>query len=171
MPEDALPFTVAPAVGGVGGRSFFRLFLIPMRTQLRPDRVSSVCRRNNVIPTTYRRNKSSEITPRKFIFPRKSLGNFRRNSEETPRTTSSSERSSEYTEGELPRDISMDFLMVQSSEVPTKCSSEFSSGISEERSPGKIPRKESLGIFRRLIPRKCSSKISEGSFPRNFKKN
>ncbi|CAN6858679.1 unnamed protein product, partial [Brassica oleracea] len=26
---------------------------------------------------------SSEITPRKFIFPRKSLGNFRRNSEET----------------------------------------------------------------------------------------
>ncbi|KAF3516741.1 hypothetical protein DY000_02059167 [Brassica cretica] len=35
-----------------------------------------------VIPTTYRRNKSSEITPRKFIFPRKSLGNFRRNSEE-----------------------------------------------------------------------------------------
>ncbi|KAF3548594.1 hypothetical protein DY000_02009552 [Brassica cretica] len=43
---------------------------------------SSVCRRNNVIPTTYRRNKSSEITPRKFIFPRKSLRNFRRNFEE-----------------------------------------------------------------------------------------
>ncbi|KAF3576808.1 hypothetical protein DY000_02029847 [Brassica cretica] len=76
----------------------------------------------------------------------------------------------EYTEGELPRDISMDFPMVQSSEVPTKCSSEFSSGISEERSPRKIPRAESLGIFRRLIPRKCSSEISEGSFPRNFKK-
>ncbi|KAF2580688.1 hypothetical protein F2Q68_00001454 [Brassica cretica] len=35
----------------------------------------------------------------------------------------------------------------------------------------KIPRKESLCIFRRLIPRKCSSEISEGSFPRNFKKN
>ncbi|KAF2591489.1 hypothetical protein F2Q70_00039952 [Brassica cretica] len=32
---------------------------------------------------TYRRNKSSEITPRKFIFPRKSLRIFRRNSEET----------------------------------------------------------------------------------------
>ncbi|KAF3564060.1 hypothetical protein DY000_02017421 [Brassica cretica] len=46
------------------------------------EKKSSVCRRNNVIPTTYRRNKSSEITPRKFIFPRKSLGNFRRNSEE-----------------------------------------------------------------------------------------
>uniref|UniRef100_A0A0D3CHI9 Fatty acid desaturase domain-containing protein n=1 Tax=Brassica oleracea var. oleracea TaxID=109376 RepID=A0A0D3CHI9_BRAOL len=44
---------------------------------------SSVCRRNNVIPTTYRRNKSSEITLWKFIFPWKSLGNFRRNSEET----------------------------------------------------------------------------------------
>ncbi|KAF3512630.1 hypothetical protein F2Q69_00001728 [Brassica cretica] len=43
---------------------------------------ASVYRRNNVIPTTYRRNKSSEITHRKFIFPRKSLGNFRRNSEE-----------------------------------------------------------------------------------------
>ncbi|KAF3602428.1 hypothetical protein F2Q69_00037541 [Brassica cretica] len=43
---------------------------------------SLVCRRNNVIPTTYRRNKSSEITPQKFIFPRKSLGNFQRNSEE-----------------------------------------------------------------------------------------
>ena len=39
MAEDALPFTVAPAVGGVGGRSFFRLFIISMRTQLRPDRV------------------------------------------------------------------------------------------------------------------------------------
>ena len=39
MLEDALPFTVAPAVGGVGGRSFFRLFLIPMRTQLCHDRV------------------------------------------------------------------------------------------------------------------------------------
>ena len=43
---------------------------------------SSVCRRNKAIPTTYRRKKSSEITPRKFIFPRKSLGNFWRNSEE-----------------------------------------------------------------------------------------
>uniref|UniRef100_A0A0D3E7J3 Uncharacterized protein n=2 Tax=Brassica TaxID=3705 RepID=A0A0D3E7J3_BRAOL len=42
MLEDALPFTVAPAVGGVGGRSFFRLFLIPMHTQLRPDRVERV---------------------------------------------------------------------------------------------------------------------------------
>jgi len=39
MLEDALSFTVAPAVGGVGGRSFLRLFLIPMHTQLRPDRV------------------------------------------------------------------------------------------------------------------------------------
>ena len=39
MLVDALPFTVAPAVGGVGGRSFFRLFFIPMRTQLLPDRV------------------------------------------------------------------------------------------------------------------------------------
>ena len=39
MLEDALPFTVAPAVGGVGGRSFFRLLLIPMRTQLLPDRI------------------------------------------------------------------------------------------------------------------------------------
>ncbi|KAF2560993.1 hypothetical protein F2Q70_00014743 [Brassica cretica] len=34
--------------------------------------------------------------------------------------------------------------MVQSSEVPTKCSSEFSSEISEERSHRKIPRNESL---------------------------
>ena len=39
MLVDALPFTVAPAVRGVGGRSFFRLLLIPMRTQLLPDRV------------------------------------------------------------------------------------------------------------------------------------
>ncbi|KAF2571300.1 hypothetical protein F2Q70_00005224 [Brassica cretica] len=46
------------------------------------EKKSSVCRRNNVIPTTYRRNKSSEITSRKFIFPRKSLGNFRQNPEE-----------------------------------------------------------------------------------------
>ena len=40
----------------------------------------------------------------------------------------------------------MDFPMVQSSEVPTKCSSEFSSGISEERGPRKIPRK-SLSVY------------------------
>ncbi|KAF3577837.1 hypothetical protein DY000_02032974 [Brassica cretica] len=44
---------------------------------------SSEFRRNNVIPTTYRRNKSSEIIPQNFFFPRKSLGIFRRNSEET----------------------------------------------------------------------------------------
>ena len=89
---------------------------------------------------------SSEITPRKFIFPRKSLENFRRNSEETPRTTSSSEKSSEYTEGGLPRNILMDFPMVQSLEVPTKRSSEFSSGISEERGPRIIPR-NSLSVY------------------------
>ncbi|CAN7100544.1 unnamed protein product [Brassica rapa subsp. narinosa] len=40
---------------------------------------SSVCRRNNTIPTTYRRNKSSEITPRKFIFPRKFSTEFQGN--------------------------------------------------------------------------------------------
>ena len=44
---------------------------------------SSECRRNIVIPTTYRQNKSSEIIPRNFFFRRKSLGIFRRNSEET----------------------------------------------------------------------------------------
>nr|VDD06804.1 unnamed protein product [Brassica oleracea] len=71
---------------------------------------------------------------------------------ETPRITSSSEQSSEYTEGELPRDISKEFPMVQSSEVPMKCSSEFSSGISEERSHRKIPRNESLRIFRGRSP-------------------
>ncbi|KAF3512063.1 hypothetical protein F2Q69_00004209 [Brassica cretica] len=42
--------------------------------------------------------------------------------------------------------------MVQSSEVPTKCSSEFSSEISEERVPRNIPRNESLGIFRGTCP-------------------
>ncbi|KAF2615433.1 hypothetical protein F2Q70_00013603 [Brassica cretica] len=42
----------------------------------------------------------------------------------------------------------MDFPMIQSSEVPTKCSSEFSSGISEERSPRKIPRNEFLELHR-----------------------
>ncbi|WZZ50617.1 hypothetical protein YC2023_050724 [Brassica napus] len=52
------------------------------KTAVYREKKSSVCRRNNVIPMTYRRNKSSEITPRKFIFLRKSLGNFRRNSEE-----------------------------------------------------------------------------------------
>ena len=137
---------------------------------------SSVCRRNNDIPTTYQRNKSSEITPRKFIFPRKSLGNFRRNSEEmnfreTPRTTSSSERSLEFTDGGLPRDISMDFPMVQSSEVPTKYSSKFSSGISEERRPRKIPRKSpsvySDDFFRGIVRRKFPRVL----FPRNFGKN
>ncbi|KAF3508482.1 hypothetical protein F2Q69_00005078 [Brassica cretica] len=55
----------------------------------------------------------------------------------------------------------MDFPMVQSSEVPTKCSSELSSGISEELSPRKIPRNESLlGIFRGMN--------SSGSLPRKF---
>ena len=43
---------------------------------------SSEFRRNIVIPTTYRRNTSSEIIPRNLFFPRKSLGIFRRNSEE-----------------------------------------------------------------------------------------
>ncbi|WZZ25580.1 hypothetical protein YC2023_008981 [Brassica napus] len=50
----------------------------------------------------------------------------------------------------------MDFPMVQSSEVPTKCSSEFSSGISEERSPQKILKNESLGKFRGKSPSEYS---------------
>ncbi|KAF3522915.1 hypothetical protein F2Q69_00048920 [Brassica cretica] len=52
--------------------------------------------------------------------------------------------------------------MVQSSEVPTKRSSEFLSGISEERSRRKIPRNESLGIFRGMSP----SVYSEEHVPR-----
>ncbi|KAF2617567.1 hypothetical protein F2Q68_00039588 [Brassica cretica] len=97
------------------------------------------------IPRTYRRKMSSEITPRKFVFPRKSLGNFRRNSEENKFRGNSEDNkfvgrflgiyrgtpSSEYFDG-IP--------MVQSSEVSTKYSSECSSGISEERGPRKIPR-------------------------------
>uniref|UniRef100_A0A0D3BLD0 Uncharacterized protein n=1 Tax=Brassica oleracea var. oleracea TaxID=109376 RepID=A0A0D3BLD0_BRAOL len=107
-------------------------------------------------------NNSSEIYFSSEI-PRKFPTEFRGN--KFPRTTSSSESSSEYTEGELPRDISMDFPMVQSSEVPTKCSSEFSSGISEELSPRKIPRNESLGIFRGRSP----SVYSEENFLGNFR--
>uniref|UniRef100_A0A0D3AWM7 Uncharacterized protein n=1 Tax=Brassica oleracea var. oleracea TaxID=109376 RepID=A0A0D3AWM7_BRAOL len=84
-------------------------------------------RRNNVILTIYRRNKSSEIIPRNFFFPRKSLGIFRRNSEEIPRITSLSEISSKYTEGELRRDISSE---------------------GHEHVPRYIPRNMSLGIFR-----------------------
>ncbi|KAF3516416.1 hypothetical protein DY000_02062969 [Brassica cretica] len=46
----------------------------------------------------------------------------------------------------------MDFPMVQSSEIPTKYSSEFSSENSEERVPRKIPRNGSLRIFRGTCP-------------------
>ncbi|KAF2539089.1 hypothetical protein F2Q68_00021092 [Brassica cretica] len=72
--EDADNITAVRCLHGVG---------IKEKTATYRGKKSSVCRRNNVIPTTYRRNKSSEITSRKFIFPRKSLGNFRLNSEET----------------------------------------------------------------------------------------
>ena len=59
------------------------LFFHYKKTAAYRGKKSSVCRRNNTILTTYRRNKSSKKIPRKFIIPRKSLGNFRRNSEET----------------------------------------------------------------------------------------
>ncbi|KAF2592604.1 hypothetical protein F2Q70_00044360 [Brassica cretica] len=115
---------------------------------------------------------SSEITPRKFIFPRKSLGIFRWNSEETNFRGNSEDHqfvgkllgiyrgrtSSRYFDG---------LSDVQSSEVPTKCSSEFSSGISEERSPRKIPRNVSLGKFRGTGP----SEYSEERVPRNIPRN
>ncbi|KAF2620202.1 hypothetical protein F2Q68_00038629 [Brassica cretica] len=61
----------------------------------------------------------------------------------------------------------MDFPMVQSSEVPTKRSSEQSSGISEELRPRKIPRNCALGKFRGRIP----SEYSEEGFPRNIPRN
>ena len=90
-------------------------------------------------------------------------------SEETPRTTRSSKKSSEYTEERLPRNISMDFPMVQSSEVSTKRSSECSSGISEERGPRKIPRNQALGKFRGIVPRFIPKNYSEEMFVGNFR--
>ena len=89
----------------------------------------------------------SDGIPRKRIF------------EETPRTTSSSKKFSEYTEGGLPRNISMDFPMVQSLEVPTKRSSELSSGIFEERGPRKIPR---------ISPSVYSDDLFRGNVRRKF---
>ncbi|KAF3515481.1 hypothetical protein DY000_02061552 [Brassica cretica] len=140
---------------------------------------SSVCRRNNVIPTTYRRNKSSEITPRKFIFPRKSLGNFRRNSEEMNFQGNSEDHkfvgkvlgiyrgknSSGYFDG-----LSDGPILGSSDEMflgifignfrGTEPSENF-----EERVPRYIPRKESLGIFRGRSP----SVYSEEMFVENFR--
>ena len=55
----------------------------------------------------------------------------------------------------------MDFPMVQSSEVPTKYSSEFSSENSEERVPQKIPR----NVVPRHIPREKFLGINRGKGP------
>ncbi|KAF2587478.1 hypothetical protein F2Q70_00036031 [Brassica cretica] len=113
----------------------------------------------NALPTTYRRNKSSEITPRKFIFPRKSLGVFRRNSEETNFRGNSEDH---QFVGKLLGIYRGRTSSESTSEVPTKCSSEFSSGISDEMNPRKIPRNKSLGIFRGMSP----SVYSEEHVPR-----
>ena len=84
--------------------------------------------------------------------------------------------SSEYTEGGLPRNISMEFPMVQSSEVPTKCSSEFSSGISEERGPRKFSensKKHSLGFFFKIPTTYSEEKVVgnfRGCFSSEFRK-
>ena len=135
--------------------------------------------RRYVVGITVFRRHTDETIPRKKLLrnslflgnpseisdgiPRKLI------SEETPKTTSSSEKSSEYTEGRLPRNISMDFPMVQSSEVPTKRSSEFSSGISEERGRRKIPRNLALGKYRGTVPRYIPTTYSKEMFVGNFR--
>ncbi|KAF3593807.1 hypothetical protein DY000_02023072 [Brassica cretica] len=92
---------------------------------------------------------SSEITPQKFHFPRKSLGIFRRNSEETNfRGNSEDHQFVGNLLGIYRGRTSSEFT----SEVPTKCSLEFSDD------PRKIPRNKSPSVYSeehvpRYIPR------------------
>ncbi|KAF3533423.1 hypothetical protein DY000_02039096 [Brassica cretica] len=130
---------------------------------------------------TYPRNKFSEITPRKFIFPRNFLGNFRRNSEETNfrgnsedhqfvgkllgiyRGRTSSAYFDGFSDGPFLGSSDEMFLGI----VIGNFRGTEPSKNSEERVPRNIPRNESLGIFRGT----CTSVYSESSFPRNFFKN
>ncbi|KAF3571369.1 hypothetical protein F2Q69_00059834 [Brassica cretica] len=99
---------------------------------------------------------SSEITSRKFHFPRKSLGIFRRNSEET-----------------IFRGNSEDYQFVGNllGIYREKTSSEFTSEV-PRNVRGNEPsensnEQESLGIFRGT----CPLVNSEGSFPRKIPRN
>ena len=118
---------------------------------------SSVCRRNNAIPRTYRRKKSSEITLRKFIFPRKSLGNFRRNSEEM-----NFRRNSEDNK------FVGKFLGIYRG----RSSSEYFDGISDGPILGSSDE-TFLGIFignfRGTVPRYIPTTYSEEKFVGNFR--
>ncbi|KAF2593743.1 hypothetical protein F2Q70_00043998 [Brassica cretica] len=125
------------------------------------------------------RRHTDETNPRKFIFPRKSLGNFRRNSEEMNFQGNSEDHkfvgkvlgiyrgknSSGYFDG-----LSDGPILGSSDEMflgifignfrGTEPSENF-----EERVPRYIPRKESLGIFRGRTP----SVYFEEMFVENFR--
>ena len=151
--------------------------------------------RRYVIGITLFRGHTDEKNPRKYL-----LGNSyflgipseisdgiprKQNSEETPRTQSSSEGSSEYTEGRLPRNISMEFRWSN----PRKFRRNIPRNVYREIPRNFCPSENSeelssLGKFRGIsVPRKIPrnflpSENSEGNkflgifrgtaFPRNF---
>uniref|UniRef100_A0A0D3EAG1 Uncharacterized protein n=1 Tax=Brassica oleracea var. oleracea TaxID=109376 RepID=A0A0D3EAG1_BRAOL len=101
------------------------------------------------------RRHTDKTSPRKFHFPWKSFGIFRRNSEETNfRGNSDDHQFVGNLLGIYRGKTSSEFT----SEVPTKCSSEFSSENSEEMNPRKIPRNKGPSVYSeehvpRYIPR------------------
>ena len=138
---------------------------------------SSVCRQNNVIPMTYQRNKSSEITLRKFIFYRKIPTEFRENEFlrklQRPLVRRKGPRN-------IPRENFLEifrwnFRWSNSRKfrrnVPQNFHREFPRNGALGKFRGTCPSVYSEEVFPRKIPRKRSSEISEGSFPRNFKIN
>ncbi|KAF3519812.1 hypothetical protein DY000_02060828 [Brassica cretica] len=121
-------------------------------------------RRNFVGITLFRRH-TDETSPRNFFFPRNSVGNIRRNSEETHFRGNSEEHqfvgnllgiyrrstSSGYTSIDAFLDIypSIDpFIKTRAEYTEGHLSSEYS----EEHVPRYIPRNISLGIFRGISP-------------------
>ncbi|KAF3518783.1 hypothetical protein DY000_02059384 [Brassica cretica] len=128
---------------------------------------SSVCRRNNVIPTTYRRNKSSEITPRKLIFPRKSLGNFRRNSEELNfRGNSEDHQFVGKVLGIYQGRTSSGYFDGLSDVTVLGSSDEMFLGIFIGKFPGTEPSENSEECVRRYIPRNVPRNLHR-EMPRN----
>ena len=124
--------------------------------------------RRYVVGITLFQRYTDEKNPRKYL-----LGNSyflgipseisdgiprKLNSEETPRTPSSSEGSSEYTEGRLPRNISMEFRWSN----PRKFRRNIPRNVHRE-----FPRNLALGKFRgKSFPRK----IPRNFFPSEFRK-
>ncbi|KAF3556187.1 hypothetical protein F2Q69_00016574 [Brassica cretica] len=150
------------------------MVMIPSRTA-RKQRHTEGKNRRYVVGITLFRRHTDETSPRKFNFPRKSLGIFRRNSEETNFRGNSEDHqfvgkllriyrgrtSSGYFDG-----ISYGPILGSSDEIflgifigkfrgtgPSENSEERGpSEYSEQHVPRNIPRNMSLGIFRGICP-------------------